>query len=115
MKVLFSLIIFFIFSMGINSYRFGYDINETFYRTLLSPMEGTVWAEDYTEDGFAKVKIGMTASEVHKILGEPLVRNTEEFWKYTLGDTSTADFDQRWVVFNDSGIVVEKRKSFFID
>ena len=91
--------IVFLFGVGINMYRFGYGFEDGFFRTLLAPMEGTVWADGFSEEAFNKIKIGMRAEEVLSILGEPLKKNTECrklcFWTYSSQDTQTADFDQR--------------------
>lgn len=111
--------IVFLFGVGFNMYRFGYGIKDGFFRTLLTPMEGTVWAEGFSEEAFDKIIIGMTTEQVFSILGEPLEKDTDClklcFWSYSWQDTQTADFDQRLVVFNSQNQVIEKRKSFFID
>lgn len=40
----------------------------------LLPKHDTVFSENYTDEGFLKIKKGITEEEVIKILGEPLVR-----------------------------------------
>ncbi|HAZ12727.1 MAG: hypothetical protein A2X86_13995 [Bdellovibrionales bacterium GWA2_49_15] len=106
-------------AVAVNMHRFGYNLNDGFWRTLMFPFEGTVWAPRFTEDNFNKIKQGMSASSVREILGEPLRQDSECseicFWYYTGQDTGTADFDQRWIVFNNANQVMEIRKSFFID
>lgn len=114
-------IMFLLFSFGIsiNMYRFDYNLNDGFWRTLMIPFEGTVWAPGFSENNFTKMQLGMSEAEVHKLLGNPLDKDKDCkklcFWSYTLQDTGTADFDQRWVVFAKNKRVTEIRKSFFID
>ncbi|MGB0454072.1 MAG: outer membrane protein assembly factor BamE domain-containing protein [Bacteriovoracaceae bacterium] len=119
LKASLAMSIIFLFGVGINMYRFGYGFEDGFFRTLLAPMEGTVWADGFSEEAFDKISIGMTAEQVFSILGEPLEKDSDChklcFWTYSWQDTQTADFDQRWVVFNSQNQVIEKRKSFFID
>ena len=81
----------------------------------MAPFGGTLWSKDFSEEAFLKVKIGMSSIEVIKLLGNPVHKDSDFFWKYTIGDTGSADFDQRWVVFNKQGKVSEVRKSFFVD
>lgn len=85
----------------------------------MSPFEGTIWSQNYSELAFDKVKLGMSSEEVKELLGNPVRKsfncNDICFWNYTRQETQTADFDQRSVVFNRSGKVIEIRKSFFID
>jgi len=116
-----SLLMSIVFSLGIciNMYRFGYGFKDGFFRTLLAPMEGTVWANGFSEQAFNKIKIGMTMEQTASILGEPLRKDNDCsnqcFWTYAWQDTQTADFDQRSVVFSNQKQVVEIRKGFFID
>lgn len=108
----------FIVVMAANAIRFRYGPNDAFWRTLMSPFEGTVWSAQFSESGFGKVELGMDGSEVTKLVGQPLRKDCDAqecFWVYTWHDSGTADFDQRWVVFNRSDEVTEIRKSFFID
>lgn len=109
-----------IFGLGVvfNAVRFGYGPDDAFWRTLMVPFEGTVWAPGFSEAAFSKLRLGMPSSEVTSLLGEPLRKDCGEdecFWIYTWQDTQTADFDQRWVIFDLSDRVQEVRKSFFID
>jgi len=105
-------------AVAFNSYRFGYGLKDAFWRTLMTPFEGSVWAPGFSEAAFSKVKIGMHSSEVFQLLGAP-IRNpnglTGSIWMYTWQETGSADFDQRWLDFDPSGHVKEIRKSFFID
>ncbi len=85
----------------------------------MTPFEGTLWSEDFSENEFSKIRIGMSSQEVIELIGQPISKglNCDSicFWIYTIQDTGTADFDQRWVVFNNHLKVTEVRKSFFID
>jgi hypothetical protein len=104
--------------MALNAYRFQYGVDDAFWRTLMSPFEGTVWALQFDEAGFSKIRVGMAAADVVKLIGNPLRKDCDSadcFWIYTWHDSATADFDQRWVVVGASDRVSEIRKSFFID
>lgn len=113
-----TLIFLFTFSIAINMYRFNYGINDGFWRTLMAPFTGTIWAPSFSESNFDQIKISMNSVQVLSLLDEPLRKDCdikECFWIYTSQDTSTADFDQRWVIFDNADKVIEIRKSFFID
>ena len=104
--------------MLINGFRFQYGLEDAFWRTLMMPFEGTIWAPGFKEAEFLKVREGMKADDVFKMLGEPIRRDCGKsgcFWIYTWQDTPTADFDQRWVMLNAKEQVTEIRKGFFID
>ncbi len=98
--------------------HFGYGLNDAFWRVIWSIDEGTIWTQDFREENFEKIKLGMTDQDVLALMGSPLKadENCKEvcFWFYTKQDAGTSDFDQRWVVFNNKR-VTEIRKSFFID
>lgn len=118
LKLLSMCALAFAFMTTINALRFQYGFNDAFWRTLMSPFEGTVWAPGFKESEFLKVREGMLAMKVTQLIGEPLRKDCGTkrcFWIYTWQDTPTADFDQRWVVFDLAERVVEVRKSFFID
>lgn len=104
--------------MVVNSYRFGYGPNDAFWRTLMTPFEGTVWVAGFSETSFLKIRTGMTATEVLSLLGDPLRKSCDQegcLWIYTWQNAGNADFDQRWIDFDPLGQVKEIRKSFFID
>jgi len=104
--------------MIVNAVRFQYGPEDAFWRTLMTPFEGTVWAPGFKESEFSKVRVGMMVEEVVKLLGEPIRRSCDEkdcHLTYTWHDTATADYDQRWVVVDPSERVIEIHKSFFID
>jgi hypothetical protein len=99
-------------------WRFGYGWNDGFWRTLLIPCEGTIWAKGFSEKKFTQLKLGMTGEEVKRLIGEPLaIRCGKEFcfFIYTNQDTGTADYDERVVLTDLSDKVVEIRKTFYID
>ena len=73
----------------------------------------TGWAQDYTESKFAKVRIGMTQSEVRKIMGDPIYP-TPDYWGYTWSPSST-HYHQRGFVFSPSGSVTQIVKGFYFD
>lgn len=119
LKVSFLMSSILLLGISINMYRFGYGFKDGFFRTLLAPMEGTVWATGFSEEAYDKIKIGMTTEQVYSILSEPLRKDTDCsnrcFWAYSWQDTQTADFDKRSIVFGYQKQVVEIRKGFFID
>jgi hypothetical protein len=99
-------------------WRFGYGVNDAFWRTLLIPCEGTIWAKGFEEKKFNQVKLGMNGEDVKALLGLPLRNGCNEvhcFMVYTNQDTSTADYDERVVVTDLNNKVVEIKKTFFID
>lgn len=100
-------------------YEFGYGINDAFWRVIWAIDEETIWAENFSEESFEKVKLGMTSDEVLSVMGKPLndIEKCEGgcFWTYTGHARGNADFDQRWIVFDANNKVSEIRKSFFID
>jgi hypothetical protein len=102
-----------------NKIRFQYDWNNALWRTIMTPMTGTIWAEGFDEDAFAQVKVGMLRSEVESLgVGKPLDERCHEngcFLRYTNQDTGTADFDRRWLGFDRNGRVDYIRNDFWID
>lgn len=108
------------FSLGvaINSYRFGYGWNDAFWRTLVAPVEGTIWVPKFDESKFSKVRIGMSAHEVVQLIGNPLRKDCGKedcFWIYTWLETALPGYDQRWLIFDLKERVIEIRKSFELD
>jgi hypothetical protein len=111
-------LVLFISVMTINIFRFDYNLSDGFWRTLMTPFEGTVWAPHFSEKGFSQIKPHMNKQRVVELIGEPLRKecdNQDCLWIYTWQDSGTADFDQRWVQLDLSGHVTQVRKSFFID
>lgn len=113
-----SLICLFFVVIAINMYRFDYGINDGFWRTLMVPFTGTIYAPSFSESNFNQIKISMSSAQVARLVGEPLRKDCDHmdcFWIYTNQETSTADYDQRWVILDKKERVIEIRKSFFID
>jgi hypothetical protein len=105
-------------TMTVNKIRFQYDWENAFWRTLMTPFTGTVWALGFSEEGFAEIRIGMSYDEVAKILGEPLRKNCGDKgcgWIYSNQDTGTADYDRRGITFDTTGRVDGLRHEFYID
>jgi len=105
-------------AVTINSYHFGYGWNDAFWRTLVAPVEGTIWAPQFDESKFSKVRIGMSAPEVTKLIGDPLQKDCGEedcFWLYTKLESGLPGYDQRWLIFDLKERVIEIRKSFELD
>jgi len=119
MRYFLGFILLFSLGMTINAYRFGYGFEDVFFRTLLFMCEGTTWSDNFSEEAFNKIQLGMTKEEVQLLLGDPIGKSSCKksicFWLYTGHDTGTADFDQRWIVFGEDKRVQEVRKSFYID
>jgi len=108
------------FSAGvtINSYRFGYEISDAFWRTLMAPVEGTIWAPEFDETKFSKIRIGMSTPEVIDLIGDPFRTDCGDkdcFWIYTKLEAGLPGYDQRWLVFDATKRVREIRKSFYLD
>ncbi len=119
-KKFFSIVsILFFFSLVFNIYRFRYNLNDGFWRTVMFLFEGTIWAPKFTEVAFSQIRVGMSDNKIRGLVGDPLNiscdKNNICFWSYTHQDTQTADFDQRTILINQFNKVVEIRKSFFID
>lgn len=119
MKIIIMIGLLFSFFILKNIYQFGYGLNDAFWRVVWSIDEGTIWAKNFSEEKFSKVKVGMSREDVLALLGNPLndtnKLNRDRFWYYTRQNSGTSDFDQRWVLFDSNNKVEEIRKSFFID
>ena len=105
-------------AVAINSYRFGYGLNDAFWRTLVAPIEGTIWAPQFDESKFSKIRVGMRAPDVVELIGKPLHQycgKEDCFWLYTTLETGLPGYDQRWLVFDLAERVIETRKSFELD
>ena len=69
--------------------------------------DDTVWAEEYSEEGFLKIEPGMSCEEVVRLVGWPLYerRDGERMrWEYAQCGGSGWD---RWVDFSGEGRTVE--------
>lgn len=100
--ILTGLSLFFI-STVINKNHYRYDWQNAAWRTGMALFTGTKWAEGFSEEQFAKVKIGMSFEEVKAIVGKPLEGGCGLYGcglVYSWQDTPTADYDRRWVRFD---------------
>jgi outer membrane protein assembly factor BamE (lipoprotein component of BamABCDE complex) len=78
--------------------------------------EDTVWASGYSDEGFRSVRLGMTRSEVHNLLGPPIESTpwegqSWENWTYSPADTN---YQVRDVVFKDD-VVVRKISEYWVE
>lgn len=99
-------------------YQYQYGFTDAFFRTLLAPIEGTIWSESFSEENFSKIKIGTTAERVRELLGAPLDISCKEYgcyWTYTEQENSTPGYNQRWLIFDQNKKVKEIRKTFLLD
>lgn len=105
-------------AVTVNSIRFGYGLEDAVWRTLVSPVEGTIWPPQFDESKFSKIRVGMNSSEVTALVGEPLRKSCGNefcFWRYTELEADLPGYDQRWLIFNLAERVIEIRKSFYLD
>ena len=70
--------------------------------------DGTVWADGYSDAGFKAVRVGMSRSEVYKLLGKPITSYDDrgrrcEYW--SAGQTIYSSYRQREVVFKGDTVV----------
>ena len=79
--------------------------------------EDTAYASGYTLDGWKRVRVGMSRSQVEAILGPPHATFAEDQpemsagWSYSPGDTH---FRCRVLRFRN-GVVVSKHSEFYVD
>lgn len=110
--------LFFPVAVGVNALRFDYGFEDAVWRTIVAPVEGTIWPPDFDDSKFSKIRIGMHKSEVKALLGEPLRKDCAEppcFWRYTELEAGLPGYDQRWLIFDTEGRVIEIRKTFYLD
>lgn len=103
---------------GLHAYLLD-GLDGLFWGFVLS--EDTVYSPGYSDSGFRAVRLGMTADEVHRLLGPPQSRwmnrqgpttlETGERWSFSPGDTN---FRCRVVLFRN-GIVIERHSEFYLD
>jgi hypothetical protein len=69
----------------------------------------TVYSEQYCENKFLGLRIGMTTNEVQATIGRPLHKNSWadageiELWQYS-ESVNDGDYWRRWVFFRDGRI-----------
>jgi hypothetical protein len=114
-----GLTIIFVSCVLSNKIQYRYDWGNACWRTLMAVFTDTVWAEGFSEDGFARIEIGMTKEQVEKILGPPLSTGCKEMKHcdgvYSYQVSGTDDFDRRWIRFGPGDKVVGKVHDFYID
>ncbi|EDM44817.1 hypothetical protein SCB49_14635 [unidentified eubacterium SCB49] len=106
---------------------FGYTIFFGWFQhmesfNIIEPTIDTVFTENYSEEKFDRIKIGMDSIAVVKILGKPFsIQQLEEqktLWYYT-GDGKCDWHDFAWlgreIEFDKNGIVLEKIKLIHYD
>ncbi|MEW6055034.1 MAG: hypothetical protein AB1540_00330 [Bdellovibrionota bacterium] len=101
-----------------NKIRFHYDWKDAFCRTLLTPFLGTVWADRFSETGFAKAQLGMDEQNIEDIVGKPIRKSCDNegcLWVYADQDPDNLPYDRRWISFNSKHRVIEIRHDFYID
>lgn len=114
---LYALIIYTL-SIFYNKVYYQYNLTDSFKRTTLSLFTGTIYASNYSEKNFHKVHIGMPQEKVEELLGKPLRVDYGPLgtsYIYSNQDTPTADYDRRWISFNQSQQVDEIESRFYID
>jgi hypothetical protein len=78
----------------------------------------TIYAPGYNESRFRAIRVGMTVSQVERLVGYPLERREpgwgvgDDLWLYTW--KRSGHFRRRWVVFLN-GKVVEVINDFYVD
>jgi hypothetical protein len=85
----------------------------------MAPRTGTIWPEHFSEEGFLKIKLGMTSAQVRFLVGDdPLEKYCDPtgcWWRYSGQDSVSADSDRRWVTLDTHDRVVEIVHRFYID
>ena len=92
------------------------SVRNTVYE-MVEPEE-TIESPRYVEASFRKVRIGMSRSDVHSLLGDPLervaIRPGTELWRYTVQGPKDTSYRVRSVEF--SGHTVSRiERYFFVD
>ena len=66
---------------------------------------GTIYSQQFSEERFRTIQVGMTTAEVEAVMGPPLRKvpwgspSDDEMWFYSEGLNSTANFWRRWLLF----------------
>lgn len=116
-----SVTLFFVANIVFNMARFYYSFSDALARTLLAPIEGTVWPEGFSESAFANLKIGMTMDDVRSLVGKPMKEACYETeagpgctWNYTVHEI-VEHYDRRRVDFDANNHVESIEHEFYID
>jgi hypothetical protein len=85
---------------------------------------GTVYSRDFSRRKFGKLRVGMAAQEVERIIGPPLKKvpwpktstdaSVEEMWAYTWQVDPTDSYYRKWV-FYGNGRIKEIVNDIWID
>ena len=101
-------------------YSYNYSLLDATMRVIAGPFVFTEWSQEFSEEKFAKVEIGMRKKEVIKLLGLPLSNICDsEDCSMRYSDRKDGDlnvhFDRRWITLNMDGVVAEVKHSFEFD
>lgn len=113
-----SFCFFFAVALATNKARFHYDWESAFWRTLLTPIVGTIWPEGFSDAAFVKIQVGMPEARVEALVGKPIQKSCDEdgcSWSYADQDPDSAPYDRRWVFFDRRQQVTSVRHEFYID
>ena len=99
-------------------YSFKYNFGNALARSLLFPLEDTIWAKKFSEENFSKITIGMTEDNVYSTLGHPIrndCRKDSCLLEYTLQSDGNSSHDQRNIFLHDDRKVRLVVRQFWID
>ena len=96
--------------------------NADFQEFVLSNLyqEETIYAKGYSPKHWKRIKLGDSREKVLKILGEPLKKllnrkdEARAFFYSSQGPKNT-NYRVRSIIFNESGMVIEKNNYFYLD
>jgi len=101
-----------------NMTYFPYGAFTAFLRFLHTPFIETIWAPNFSEESFTRVKAGMNEEAVLALLGQPINYShydTYVIWHYSRGKTVSHDYDRRRIYFDTNGVVQKTRYDLYID
>ena len=116
-SVLIFLIILFLSCIGINMFKYGYGFSDGFWRTLVAPVEGTVWPPGFSEEAFSKVRVGMSVEQVKELIGMPKSGYCTDkcYWSYTTKEEGLPGYDRRFLLLDENRLVEKVIKEFYLD
>ena len=103
--------------VGLNAWLLD-GLSGTFFSWVLAT--DTVFAPDYSDNGFRSVRPGMERREVYELIGPPLERHPawaeddEVLESWTRSPSDTHRF-LRQVWFDTSGRVIRRHSEFYVD
>lgn len=92
--------------------------------SMVPILDGTEWSPDYSFEKFGQITVGMTTSDVLRILGPCFAVTTydgEAQWHYTRGrdgrvmSSSQYSTHRRGILFDTNGLVVGKVYEYYFD